>query len=667
MITLGIKTTYVDPATAQSVDVRISSRPYSSGGDQWLPRIVAGSDPEIRLAVDAPWSRGRVAASYGSVDVANPDGALDAWMDGIWTSQEAEVRVGYPDEAWENWTSVGIVRMEHPEYIDGRVIRLRFRDRIEDLEGAVQKHFFDGAPNSDLDGQPLPMILGLPWHVPALVYDEVSTTEIYYYVADNFYPKQGVGWVREGLAPIYEGTDPGQYQDWPNGFRLNSQPTLPITVLPSGPRLEPWPIKSTRFLEWQTVNDGTNDWEVPVNWDRIENFVAGLRYARRVSGTNHLEVVVNNATSGVVRIIHGVALEGTKSYRLNWRAVADGSYDNQLILMVRAAFSTLDGVEVLVENLGVVDFLSTTEVEFTLPDASGNDLFLCLEFRRDSLGPGLSALFESIWLEDLAAPARTLDQQVPYLVCQRGVIDGSSETGPFAYADVDHDALASTTAATGSLELAHYWQDGSTHRDLLDLLFRSTDSVWWIDRVGRVTCAPFLLTDDASVAEFDDTNRTTKIEVSPTPAKLLTDSFKYHRQFRPVPEGEAADTVNEATKAAGARDFISTRRASSSARANLHPDYRHAIGAEPDETALVGPGGTALQDRADRRLEDHSDRIQYWRVEGVLSRQEQAEIEPMKNITLYSARLGISAGKQVQVLDLRLLPVSGRVQIIARG
>lgn len=668
MITMGIQASYLigDPQT--EVTVRISSRPFQSAGEQWMPRIVAGSDPEVRTAVSAPWAEGRVSASYGSIDVANPDGKLDEWMDGTWSGQAAEVRIGDPSDSWEDWTLVAIARLNHPEYIDGRVIRLSFRTRIEDLEEAIQKHRFDGAPNEDLDGQHLPMIVGRPFQLPALVYDEVSTNEIYYYVADNFYPWNTVAWVREGLAPIYEGTDPGQFQDWPpNGFRLNSQPTLPTTVLGSGPRFQPWPFPSTRFLAWHAVQDANQEMrDLPVYWVNPENFSGSVRLVGPTDVEGQMEVLVGVTTgSNLVKITHGIPLIDGKTYKLRWKAIDDPNYDNLLRLRIRVA-EEIAGSETIVEDLGATEFLTTTQAEFNVP-FSLSDHYLVLEFLRDSLSGSETALFDAIWVEQMDEAALTLDQVVPYLACERGVVDGSDETGPFAYGEVDHGALVATTVATGSLELGHYWQDATTHRDLFDHLFRSCDSVWWVSPTGQLTCAPFLLTDDDSALSFDDTNRTTRIEVIPAPAERLTDSFEYHHNFKTVREGDAADTVTESNKASGARDYRSSKAAGASIRNALHPDYSHAIGAEPDKTALVGPGGGALQDRADRRLEDYENRIQHYLVEGVLTTREQAELQLMKNITLYSERLGLSAGKKVQVIDIRLRPVSGRVQITARG
>src|SRR5699024_8692564 len=241
-------------------------------------------------------------------------------------------------------------------------------------------------------------------------------------------------------------------------------------------------------------------------------------------------------------------------YRLHWRAVT-----SDIEIQLRLSSKDQPGASpVLIEDFGEVDFTTEQSVDFQVPHSLEDPKHLTIEFR----GPigTFSAEFSAFWLEDLSEPARTLDQIVPYLLCERGVLDGVEEAGPFDYSDIDYDALEATTAATGHLQLGHYWQDGSSHRDLLDLLVRSCDAVWWIDHFGRFTCAPFTLTAEASVAVFDDTNRTTRIEVWPTEAEGLADSFVYMRRFRAVSAGVSVDAINETTKAAGGKDSPTSTR-----------------------------------------------------------------------------------------------------------
>jgi hypothetical protein len=660
---LGLSTSYEDASTKPSsiVDVRLASRPFRDGDQQWLPRIVAGSDPEIRLAVSMPWDSGPPAASYGAIDIANPDGALDAWMEGIWTGRAGELKVGYANLPWDQWWPVAVLRMNAPEYIDGRILRLTFRDRIKDLSRPIQKNFFEAAPNTELNGQRKPMLIGKPWQVPALLWDEVSTTEIYYYVADNAEPLRDDFILREGLAVIGKGTAAGEYQDWPNGFQLNSQPTLPVTCFFRGPAFEPWPLPSSRFTEWATV-DGL---EVPVDWPELENEVIGSRYIQRRPDTDLLEVVVNNVPSGWVRIGQGTPLEADTTYRLHWRAVDDPAIDNELKLEIRAFTAATGNTSNWQLFQGDVDFLNDHAIEFTTP-AAINDYFIRLRFDRIVLPGNTTALFEAIWLEQVDDSAETVDQLVPYLLCERGVLTGVEESGPFGYTEIDHaDLIAVRDGLTA--RLGHYWQDESTHRDLLDLLFRSMDACWWISRQGKFKARRAFLSAEAAVLTFDDSNRTTSIEIARASAENLSDSFLMTRNFRPVREGEAADTVNEGEKAAGSRDYRRQERASVAARTGLHPDYEFAIGAAADETAITTVTGTANQDRANDRLLEHGQRIWLWRVEAILTVEQQALLEPMTKIELVSSRLGLAEGIAVEIVDIRLLPVSGRVQIIARG
>jgi hypothetical protein len=650
---LGLVTSFEDTSAKPATDVavRVASRPFRDGTDQWLPRIVAGSDPEIRLAISLPWDSGRAAASYGSIDLANPDGVLDHWVDGLWDGRSGELRVGRADQPWTDWQLLTIVRMNHPQYIDGRIIRLTFRDRIKDLEAPVQTEFFEAVPNADLEGQRIPKVLGKPFNVPALLYDEVSATELYYYVADNI-GDPGGGWVREGLAPLFEGVSPGQYQDWPNGFQLNNQPTLPVTCFPIGPAGKWLSLASSYFRAW-TTSSGR---ELPEGWIGAINSSGSTRYVERLAGTDYLEVKVSNIASGWVRIGHEQVLIQGETYRLHFDAVDDPAYDNRLFVSVQVYTSPTGGTGGTIAS-AVMDLLTDGPLEFTVA-TTGVDLYLHVRFERDLSGPNLTALLRSMWVERIGDTALQLDQILSHVLI---------DEGPLQPDEVDIAALVSVASAV-RLELAHYWQDATTFRDLLDLLCRSCNVVWWIDRLGRVTFALAPQSAELPTITFNDQNRTTKIEVVREIPANLTDSYLYRRNFRPVLESEAAATVSEATKAVSAKEFQRQARAALASRNALHPDYRTALGAEPVQTAVMFGGDVdAIQDRADAPIDEYGDRVLLWSVEGILSTEEQAALSPKTPIELVSKRLGISAGKRVEIVDIRALAMSGKVQIIARG
>src|SRR5699024_3184619 len=267
-------------------------------------------------------------------------------------------------------------------------------------------------------------------------YDEVSANEIYYYVADNYHRSRSSVWVFEGLGAINEGAGPGQVQDWPPfGFQLNSQPTLPVTVNAIGPRHQPLGIPSGRLLKWHEV-DG---FVIPAAWTEPENFT-GLQFIQRKSSSNLLEVsVTSRARNSPSLTTQNPVLKLGVTYRLHWRAVT-----SDIEIQLRLSSKDHPGASpVLIEDFGEVDFTTEQSVDFQVPHSLEDPKHLTIEFR----GPigTFSAEFSAFWLEDLSEPARTLDQIVPYLLCERGVLDGVEEAGPFDYSDIDYDALEATT------------------------------------------------------------------------------------------------------------------------------------------------------------------------------------------------------------------------------
>lgn len=212
--------------------MRVCSRPFAGQeAALYQPRMLLGSDPEYRVRVAAPWSRGRSVASYGAIELANADGLFSPLLVASFAGYLWDLRLG---RQGQSVADMALVFRARPDRVvqQGQALKLEFRDRLEELAQPIQIHHFDEAtPNPALRGQLKPMILGRPRQVPALLLDEVSSSQIQYFVGDNLSWGAAVN-PREGLAPIAVGAQAGQHQLTAVGFRLNSQPSLALTASP---------------------------------------------------------------------------------------------------------------------------------------------------------------------------------------------------------------------------------------------------------------------------------------------------------------------------------------------------------------------------------------------------------------------------------------------------
>jgi len=164
---------YTVPAPTRT-SVYLSNTGYKTGAGEtpastyYDGRIAGDSDVEFTREIGlSPWGN-TAAARGGELSVINRDGGVDEWLAWEWRDAPFRLYSGYegdPRAAFQLW-SEGVV--DRVEGVDSRRLRIVLADPLARVDVPVQSELYpDDAPNAQLRGKPLPIVLGRPrWCEP---------------------------------------------------------------------------------------------------------------------------------------------------------------------------------------------------------------------------------------------------------------------------------------------------------------------------------------------------------------------------------------------------------------------------------------------------------------------------------------------------------------------
>jgi hypothetical protein len=152
----------------------LASEPYTTGpaetpsNQYYAPRIVGGCKITERLSLDGSGA----GMSFGDIELANSDGALDGWLADVWANRILRMYVG--DVTWP--------RADFRLVFDGvtadldsssrDTLNLKARDKLQRLNSVVSETKLGGSsPNAD---RLLPIILGEVHNVEPLLADKAT-------------------------------------------------------------------------------------------------------------------------------------------------------------------------------------------------------------------------------------------------------------------------------------------------------------------------------------------------------------------------------------------------------------------------------------------------------------------------------------------------------------
>lgn len=517
---LVVRGTYTD-LDGEEQDVFLSTHAYTDPVlGAALPRLLEGSDPEYRSRVAfTMWGQPSSNATYGTLEIINIDGEFDHWINGVFRDHIWEMRLGDENTPWEDMEVHFRATLDNIVFQGDNRINPVFRNSVDLLKGSVQVNYYDlDTPNPDLRGNPKPMILGIPEHVPTDLYDENHPDGEQYFVADNFngvrFNTGASGGAKEGLAtiPIVTGTpSPGQARLWENGFITASAATLPVTSLfPVGPRKRLIHWLQAHFAEWEEWTEGGPPGEVPAGWSpqgQDDN-----RWIRRYLDTDSLHVSTSTATADThLQYPQQVLSAGDYVLRL-WFAPVAG-FSNRIVtsLAVDASPGSGAGTQFPTGYVGIdvaadTDDAGLVEIPFSVSgnDNSiprvrfrqhGTDAFFAMASQvrvlRIQILPVIRSGNES---SVLSGTMHRLNELVPYILLERGNkemfdLPPDFEQGPLHPTQIEYSALDDVTNEYPQLRLGWHLQDSTTHEQLLNLMFGTYNAAWRFNREDKFTGA----------------------------------------------------------------------------------------------------------------------------------------------------------------------------------
>lgn len=511
--------------------VRISSAPYSDDAlGPFEPRIVEGSDPEYRSRISfAVWGEQGGHTSYGRLEIINIDGSYDDWIGYQMEGMYWELRYGDPTLPWDDLTlhfraevrSVSFDRLD-------RVV-IEFRSASERLRGAVQVNLFSPAtPNEDVRDTRMPMIIGVPEHVPTVLLDADHANGERYFVADNFNGTEGPhdsdrdGGCREGLALIPIVPSPpaaGEASLWRHGFDINRSVTLPQTALhPLGPRKRLIPWLDAHFARWENDLPGGE-------WGYLNVDTPDEHYATRYGDLDALYIETALSGGSYTAVRYPDVLEAGKNYTLRMHMMHVEGLTNRARLGINArgtGLTSLVGQHDVEwdDDIFAAARMRVLEFDFEHTGSAGEQM-LEIRFRAhsaDTLSRFVCLRIQLLPLEDSGQwpgtqmPPHIMTRAhdlIPYLLLERGQknMDGlppDFESGPLHPTQIDYAAIEQVTNEYPNTHLGWWWDDGTTHEDLLNRIMSTYNAAWRFDREDRLTAAtlraPEYFTGDAPIA-----------------------------------------------------------------------------------------------------------------------------------------------------------------------
>lgn len=222
---------------------RYASRTFITGaGDTpanaiYYERIVG--DPFFERQMPESYG-GRSFISLGTIELSNPDGDLDTWIDDSFSGRAVVLRLGSPDWTIDQFGTILTGVVDHIEFQSDETIAVVIRDQSKLFDAPIQENLIStGSPQvpAEQEDQPIPLCYGYAYNVrPAKIPLGTSPQTYKYQVHD--------GAVEDVCVQLYDKGAPsaiGVTKDNANGtFTLASAPTGEITCDVKGAKPSTW-------------------------------------------------------------------------------------------------------------------------------------------------------------------------------------------------------------------------------------------------------------------------------------------------------------------------------------------------------------------------------------------------------------------------------------------
>jgi len=141
----------------------------------FAPRISKDASVTFKRAAGCVvWGSQSSESSIGAIDLANGDGGLDVLRTKTTRDRSVTIKRGQLGTNVSTWDTVATAVLDRVEYPDEERCRLILRDKAALLDKPVQDDVYASSGNSTLDGQPLPMSIGVAINVPCVLEDPAN-------------------------------------------------------------------------------------------------------------------------------------------------------------------------------------------------------------------------------------------------------------------------------------------------------------------------------------------------------------------------------------------------------------------------------------------------------------------------------------------------------------
>lgn len=548
---------------------------------------------EVQLFV---WGGGSPAKAIGDFDLINDDGELDYLLDE--SMRDGTVTFRLIDQGADFSTSVvaAVCVIDTVRVSDEQTLRVVVRDKSALLDRPLGNSFYpSSAPNTELEGELQPIVLGNIEYVPIIPYDPANLT--YAVIDDTFRDVQelldrGVvltldtGW-RYYISTAIEGVVRITNPDGKQCAKVRGQINTGATDLLSGIGF---------FTTWS--GDNPSGWTVTESIARVVTQSAGkCRFLKSVSGTCRIEktgiltvsnlyyyaITVTNFTSGTVTLADSA---GTTIRTLSAAGIYTGTFTAGATgIRVDAPGSTCD---ITVDNLVIVD---AEQIEY-LPE----------------------------WIEE---------------ICEA--------RGPLDTAEIDYAGTIADVHAATEYPLAYYSSDTVTIRDLLQQTLDSFSGGYWFDRLGVLKVGVLDTPKADPVLDLTDVELIGDIIVTDDEAPGLADRMSGLTNYAVHEEGEIAGSVLLTSTATKLKRQNVKRKGSTT----LADEYAHAVGAEPIPT--LHSSGNNLKAEIDRLTALYASKRRIVTFTANVSETDALEVEPFDVVSIQTDRFGMDGSVEVVV------------------
>ena len=626
---IGYKDTSVSPNTTGTLYMA-SEGFVTASTDALANTYFAGRMGEVsyRAKISTGMWGGESSASIGSVDLDNPDGSLDSWLNYDFRDKAIVIKEHTSGASYDSATVLLNAIIEKMVIVGERKLSLIIRDPIAALVKPMTTTAYDNT--TDADGVLKPIAFGTPALAKPVL---VSEDGLQYDVADT---------AIKSIFAVYDQGVSVAHNNTTYGFQLSSAPSGKVTCTPimSGTGNDPWLTPSIASpLEYTITNDGrtmeapsdNNSGFADVNHSRVSSS-GGKYYFEVIIDAIYMDTVNNDDIIQIAPGIQSSTLAADQSF------LTSGLY----VLGVGSAQIAGQNVWFEIDH----DGSDLGEGYFGLADAAGDTIGVKVDFDaltieylyENSTWPGgtyainVSPEPASIWgpwpiaagtyfpvlgvdkIATRVAPKATikliesdLKYSLPagYSAWSEGI---TSDTTFSKLVDSITSRLSGVTFDTTSVTAidglvhsspetaytyAYYLDDSYTASKLMTDAVSSFGGYWWVNRVGSVQVGQ-LTAPGTSVETITDLHITGDIMISPDNASGLSNGMGAVRNWSPYRESEVGAAATEVWKQQISREYQSEYRSSTT----LADFYGHATGA-PMPTSLLSDA-TAAQVEADR-------------------------------------------------------------------